>query len=185
MEKALDDIAEGKVSWEKYLIEWNTGYLDPAVAKARTILADVKRVAGTATGSRPATGNRSPATGYRSEDREQLDKATAKAQKLGAQPSCPKNHGAMLLRFSKKKTFYWKCLFPECDAFAWYQEFSREKCPECTQPLEKIPSKKVTGGYFLKCGRKQAHAAEVVMFRNRKTKEWEIKGQRPGSAPSP
>ena len=185
MEHALDTIAEGKLSWEKFLTEWNSNYLEPAVIKAREILVGVARVAapehvggagGRAVGAgksggRAGTGGQAP--GPTGELRERLDKATLKAQKNGAQPPCPKGHGAMVLRLSKKDTFYWKCMFPECESFGWYTDFSREKCPACAALMEKIPSRKVTGGYFLKCGRKSAHSDEVLFFKNKKTKEWE------------
>jgi hypothetical protein len=62
---------------------------------------------------------------------------------------------------------------PNCETVAWHQNFSVEKCPECLQPLEKIPSRKVVGGYFLKCSRKESHPWEVVLFRNKQTRKWE------------
>ncbi|MBI3543755.1 MAG: type I DNA topoisomerase [Deltaproteobacteria bacterium] len=193
METALDDIAEGKASWEKYLTEWSSGYLAPAVVKAREILKGVARVEGAPSGTGAGPGTDS-GNGYRStgngpgsgsgpgpmsEVRERLAKATLKAQKNGAHPTCPKGHGPLILKLSKKDTFYWKCMFPECDAISWYADFSREKCPACDSPMEKIPSKKVTGGYFLKCSKKASHGEEVLFFKNRKTKEWEqAKGPR-------
>ncbi len=189
MEQALDTIAEGKLSWEKYLTEWNSSYLEPAVIKARELLVGVARVAAPERASSSAgrsvgrvgaggarvgsAGSSSSSGGASGELRERLDKATLKAQKNGAQPACPKSHGPMVLRLSKKDTFYWKCLFPECESFGWYTEFSREKCPACDAAMEKIPSRKVTGGYFLKCGQKAKHVEEVLFFKNKKSKEWE------------
>ncbi|MBI3555957.1 MAG: type I DNA topoisomerase [Deltaproteobacteria bacterium] len=175
MEQALDTIAEGKLGWEKYLTEWNSSYLVPAVAKARELLVGVARVAAPdqARGSAKSGGGAGGFVGPTGELRERLDKATLKAQKNGAQPICPKAHGPMVLRLSKKDTFYWKCNFPECDSFGWYTDFSREKCPACEAPMEKVPSRKVTGGYFLKCARKSAHSEEVLFFKNKKTKDWE------------
>ena len=38
MESSLDRIAEGKVNWQHFLCDWNTGYLQTAMAKARQIL---------------------------------------------------------------------------------------------------------------------------------------------------
>lgn len=190
MEQALDAIAEGKLSWESYLTDWNSSYLEPAVVKARGLLQGVarvaqpeSRVAGGSSGARAATGG--AAGPGLAEARERLAKATLKAQKNGAHPACPKGHGPLVLRLSKKDTFYWKCLFPECDSISWYAEFSREKCPACGAAMEKIPSKKVTGGFFLKCAKKQAHAEEVLFFKNKKTKDWEqAKGPRAPQQPS-
>jgi DNA topoisomerase-1 len=45
MEESLDQIAEGRLNWEKYLCGWNEGYLRPALTKARAALTGVLRVA--------------------------------------------------------------------------------------------------------------------------------------------
>jgi ssDNA-binding Zn-finger/Zn-ribbon topoisomerase 1 len=105
---------------------------------------------------------------------QKLLRATEKAAKLGLQPSCTKGHVPMVLKISKKKTNYWKCIFPECDQFAWYQQLSSQKCPECEALLEKIPSRKVEGGYFLKCSKKHETAKEILLFKNKKTKAWDV-----------
>lgn len=181
METALDDIAEGKLSWEKYLCEWNEKYLQPALGTAKERLVGVQRVASApAFGARASAGagGRGPGGngpgGVENKERgEKIAKAFAAAEKNGALPICPKGHGKLVLRMSKKETFYWKCVFPECEAMAWYQNFSTQKCPACQAKMEKIPSKKVTGGYFVKCSRRDAHPNEVVMFKNKVTKEWE------------
>lgn len=188
METALDDIADGKLSWEKYLCEWNEKFLQPALVKAKEALVGVQRVAaafvgGAASSSPASSGARAGAGGgfqrsgaslqENKERGDKLAKAFASAEKNGAIPVCPKGHGKLALRLSKKETFYWKCMFPECEAMSWYQNFSTQKCPVCEARMEKIPSKKVTGGYFLKCVRKESHPQEVVMFKNKITKEWE------------
>jgi DNA topoisomerase-1 len=38
METSLDRIAEGKVNWQHFLFDWNAGYLQSALQKARSIL---------------------------------------------------------------------------------------------------------------------------------------------------
>ena len=38
METSLDQIAEGKVNWQHFLFDWNTGYLQTAMTKARAVL---------------------------------------------------------------------------------------------------------------------------------------------------
>jgi len=173
MEADLDRIAEGKLAWEKYLIEWSTNYLEPAVVKARDLLVGVARVAGAprAGGKRGGAASALPA----GEVAAKLEKAMANARKNSMVPVCPKSHGELILRLSKKGTYYWRCSVPACEEMAWYQELSIQKCPACEARMEKIPSKKVSGGYFLKCGKKTAHpgAEEILMFKNKKTKEWE------------
>ena len=39
MESSLDRIAEGQVNWEKFLCDWNFGYLQQALSRARQLLA--------------------------------------------------------------------------------------------------------------------------------------------------
>jgi len=49
-------------------------------------------------------------------------------------------------------------------------ELSDVACPACNHPLSKIPSKKVSGGHFLKC----EHGCEnLVMFWSDRTNQWE------------
>ncbi len=38
MEEALDEIADGKQPWQKYLTAWNQNYFAPALAKAKTVV---------------------------------------------------------------------------------------------------------------------------------------------------
>jgi len=50
-------------------------------------------------------------------------------------------------------------------------ELSDVACPACHHPLSKIPSKKVSGGHFLKC----EHGCEnLVMFWSDRRNQWEI-----------
>jgi DNA topoisomerase I len=63
-------------------------------------------------------------------------------------------------------------------------EKSRSKCPTCSKPMSKVPSKKVKKGYFLKCedGCKDAKGQGLVMFWSdrfsngdaTRTNEWQI-----------
>jgi DNA topoisomerase-1 len=47
---------------------------------------------------------------------------------------------------------------------------SRTKCPQCAQMLSKVPTKKVTKGYFLKC---VGECQDLVMFWSDRDKEWQ------------
>jgi DNA topoisomerase-1 len=174
MEGSLDQIAEGKLDWERYLISWNRDYLMPALGKAREALKGVK---GKGRG-RPSS-NSGGGSSFDAND-PKLVAARARALKLGVLPRCEKGHGDLEPRLSKKGAVYWKCAKAGCECFAWNQEFSEHSCPECGQAMEKVPSKKVAGGYFLKCGRKNAHTSkggEVVMFKGRQSGEWERPGR--------
>jgi DNA topoisomerase-1 len=47
---------------------------------------------------------------------------------------------------------------------------SRTKCPQCSQMMGKVPTKKVTKGYFLKC---VGTCEDVVLFWSERSKQWE------------
>lgn len=47
---------------------------------------------------------------------------------------------------------------------------SRTKCPQCAQMMGKVPTKKVTKGYFLKC---VGTCEDLVLFWSERSKQWE------------
>lgn len=55
-------------------------------------------------------------------------------------------------------------------------EKSRSKCPTCSKPMSKVPTKKVKKGYFLKCedGCKDFEGKGLVMFWSDRSNEWQI-----------
>ncbi len=55
-------------------------------------------------------------------------------------------------------------------------EKSRSKCPTCSKPMSKVPTKKVKKGYFLKCedGCKDPEGKGLVMFWSERTSEWQM-----------
>jgi DNA topoisomerase I len=55
-------------------------------------------------------------------------------------------------------------------------EKSRSKCPTCSQPMSKVPTKKFKKGYFLKCenGCKDSEGKGLVMFWSDRTSEWQL-----------
>jgi DNA topoisomerase-1 len=163
MEAELDAIAEGKLGWQRFVCRWNREWFEPAVARARQALGGTRR-----------RGSPAPALAV-----EKTERAVAKARKSGGVPVCPQGHGELGLRPTRKGGLYWRCPQEGCDRFAWYVELSTEKCPECRQPLEKVPSAKVAGGYFLKCARPDRHAREIVLFKDRRTRRWQRAGRRP------
>jgi DNA topoisomerase-1 len=181
MESALDDIAEGKLPWQRYLIDWNRDYLAPALVTARQVMSTIERVPGLA----------AKKSKYPMRDPAKLAAATEKARAQGAVPICAAGHGELKLQPTKKGGVYWKCGKKGCKEFAFHQELASEKCPACAEPMAKIKSRKVVGGYFLKCSRKEKHASaagpgeEVVLFRNRATKVWERAGTRVKTPYSP
>ncbi|MEM1369259.1 MAG: type I DNA topoisomerase [Cyanobacteria bacterium P01_H01_bin.15] len=107
METRLDQIADGRLPWEEYLIGWNREYFAPAISKA-----------------------------------------------LGGLPAVAPGNGTQ--RTLGK---------------------SRTKCPSCQKSMVKVPSKKVSKGYFLKCDQGcQNGERDLVMFWNQRSKTWMLPG---------
>ncbi len=104
MESALDAIAEGKQDWQRYLIDWNRDYFEPALRRAVQGLPEQSKVASYS---------------------KQLEK-------------------------------------------------SRTRCPSCTKPMSKVPTKKTKKGYFLKCehGCQSTDNNDLVMFWSERAKQW-------------
>jgi DNA topoisomerase I len=104
MESALDAIAEGKQEWQRYLIDWNRDYFEPALHQALQGLPEQPRAAGYS---------------------KQLEK-------------------------------------------------SRTRCPSCTKPMSKVPTKKAKKGYFLKCenGCQGTDDKDLVMFWSERVRQW-------------
>ncbi|MBW4554241.1 MAG: type I DNA topoisomerase [Aphanocapsa sp. GSE-SYN-MK-11-07L] len=104
MESALDAIADGKQEWQRYLIDWNRDYFEPALRQAGQGLPEQPRAASYS---------------------KQLEK-------------------------------------------------SRTRCPSCTKPMSKVPTKKTKKGYFLKCenGCQGTDDKDLVMFWSERGKQW-------------
>jgi DNA topoisomerase I len=56
------------------------------------------------------------------------------------------------------------------------REASPTKCPTCSKPMSKVPTKKVKKGYFLKCedGCKDAEGKGLVMFWSDRSSQWQL-----------
>ena len=105
--------------------------------------------------------------------KKRLDEAYDAALAAGKVPLCGDGHGPLDVHLSRRGGLYWRCAYPGCESWEWYREYSSEKCPRCGEPMERVPSKKVTGGNFLKCHNVKVHTDEVLMFRNRESGGWE------------
>ncbi|MGB8700359.1 MAG: DNA topoisomerase I, partial [Thermosynechococcaceae cyanobacterium] len=55
-------------------------------------------------------------------------------------------------------------------------ERSRTKCPSCSKPMSKVPTKKVKKGFFLKCeaGCKTGDDKDLVLFWSERVKQWQL-----------
>jgi DNA topoisomerase-1 len=148
MEKSLDQIAEGKLDWEKFLCGWNTDYLEPALIKARVSLRGFTPVvrsfsagekksksfkkskfrftkkSATARTDRGEVAAKPARKTKRAPVRRKPRPAAVSANAAGAHPpsdapSCQRGHGALSARVSKKGDPYFKCAEPGCDSWHW------------------------------------------------------------------
>jgi DNA topoisomerase-1 len=108
MEKSLDEIAEDKIGWEKFLCDWNKSYLDIALVKARSLIQTLPTKKYT-----PSVGKRNSFKGRKSK------KKKVETPLKGAPPDCNHGHGPLKARVSKKGDTYWKCAQSGCDSWAW------------------------------------------------------------------
>jgi DNA topoisomerase I len=162
MENSLDSIAAGKLDWEKYLSSWNGSYLEPALLKAEAF---------------------TPPRIY--QDRE-LPRSRV------ACPDCQKMLGKIPFHKSPKGYFL-KCDKGGCksadgrELVLFWSDFKQEwvkpgaavdknnlvisevACRQCSQLMAKIPSTKVSGGFYLKC----QTCKDSVMFWDGRSAKWQ------------
>ena len=138
MEQSLDQIAEDKLGWEKFLCDWNQNYLRAALVRARDVLKGLPKM-NFASPAR-ATGSRSKASSSGSRKKFAFKKSSAgtrkttagkpsrafraknvspKAAGSGAPPDCEKGHGPLEARTSKKGAPYFKCSVAGCKSWHW------------------------------------------------------------------
>ena len=162
MEADLDAIASGKQNWERYLTQWNQNYFAPAIESARAKLNSEKMnalradsvfaAASTKTRSTDSPYSKTKVT-YQTEQSSQAKSKTSKKQ-----PSS-QNRGTSSKTAAKKRNSD--------------KTKSKTCCPNCQQPLTKIPSrsKKLKANHFLKC---ENLSCDVVMFWNPNKKSYEL-----------
>ena len=142
MEKSLDQIAENKMGWEKFLCDWNHGYLTQALVGARGILSTMPKIPSQFGQSKWGRGKKAGGGAKRSTSDSGTKKkfsfakkgakrksaatsaATSAAKATGDAPSgpapdCKAGHGPLQSRVSKKGAPYWKCGHAGCDSWAW------------------------------------------------------------------
>ncbi|MBW4549938.1 MAG: type I DNA topoisomerase [Aphanocapsa sp. GSE-SYN-MK-11-07L] len=63
---------------------------------------------------------------------------------------------------------------PKATSYSNQLEKSRTRCPSCTNPMSKVPTKKIKKGYFLKCenGCQGTDDKDLVMFWSERVKQW-------------
>lgn len=114
MEESLDQIAENKMGWEKFLFEWNQNYLTRALDEARRVLRTLPSLprAERAVSFKKSKGSRPK----RSSSKR---RGTANRPSSGPHPECSQGHGPLASKISKKGAPYFKCSHPGCDSWAW------------------------------------------------------------------
>jgi DNA topoisomerase-1 len=149
MEKSLDQIAANKISWEKFLSDWNYDYFRQALGKAheliktlpkfpkpewnassfrksspsRSFSKDASAKKSSFKSSRPSspggTQKKPSRKSKKSWKSASSDRKPKLDLKMAKAPECQKGHGALQARTSKKGDPYWKCGTPGCDSWLW------------------------------------------------------------------
>ena len=146
MEADLDQIAAGKQDWESYLIDWHRDYFGPAIEQAKHQL-DAEQMTALRAGSLGPT-----------------IEASAKAQCVSRHP--PRLKTQVTSRDEQPKKI------GKASKQSTHKQ-STVVCPQCQQPLSKIPSrsKKLKANHFLKC---KSPGCDTVMFWNPVKKAYEL-----------
>ena len=176
MEDALDSIASGKQTWQKYLTNWNQDYFAPALVKAKTVPIAASAVS--TSGNKTATVERN------------YDKSRTRC------PEC-NNHLAKIKSSKVKKKYFLKCvsgcenvvLFWSDYNKSWQPPRSKDNktstakkppakitkypCPVCKKPMEEYGyTKDGQQKTMLRCSdsnsRKQKNHKEAVYFNTAK-----------------
>jgi DNA topoisomerase-1 len=174
MESALDAIADGERDWQRYLIAWNEDAFQPALARARQQLGVADRPAPKSEQSGKLTEHPCPVCrNFLEEYQYQKDGEV----RVLLRCSNPKNRSTSCKKvafFKTKQGTWWnKELGTIGDTSApsgREDEISDVSCPDCSKPLSKIPSRKVTGGFFLKC---KHECPDIVLFWSDRANQWE------------
>jgi hypothetical protein len=162
MENSLDSIAAGKLDWEKYLSGWNGSYLEPALLKAEAF---------------------TPPRVYKDQELQRSRVAC---------PDCQKMLGKVPFKKSPKGYFL-KCDKGGCksadgrELVLFWSDFKKEwvkpgvpvdktnlvisevACDRCGHMMAKMPSPKVSGGFYLKCQTCQ----DSVLFWDGRSERWQ------------
>jgi DNA topoisomerase I len=156
MERSLDEIAAGKLDWEKYLTGWNHSYLIPALAKA---------------GGGSYRGNgQEPVRSDRPcpeclQPLAQIPFAkSVKGHFLKCDKGCLSEDGRGLVLFWNDRQQQWERPRQPSEI-----QRSDIPCPKCQQPMEKLASPKVSSGFYLKCSK----CKDAVMFWDDRQNQWQ------------
>lgn len=151
MERDLDAIAAGKQEWQAYLTGWHREYFAPALIAARQKLSAgvMKALVVESEQFEPSGVKRTVSV------LKQKGWAIAKSEpvKVGKKPV---QKSSVVNSRTKEK-----------------EQKSKVKCPKCSKPLNKIPSrsKKLKANHFLKC---DDPLCDTVMFWNPSKKDYEL-----------
>ena len=145
MESELDDVEGGKVQWVTVLSEFYPQFkidLDNAIenvgkVKIKDEESDVvcEKCGRKMVYKLSKFGKFLACPGY-------PECKNAKAIREGTGVDCPKCHGEILVKKSRRGKIYYGCEHnPKCDFVAWYAPVKGEKCPKCGGLLLKKPGK--------------------------------------------
>jgi DNA topoisomerase I len=168
MEAALDAIAGGKQNWQRYLIDWHRDYFQPAIDRAYGKLGVKPKSASSQPGKQ--TEYSCPVCKKSLEEYTYQRDGQPKKLLRCSDAVARKGKCKDVAFFWTQRENWWSQKFGTIGEPGQALERSEVQCPECNQPLSKIPSGKVTQGYFLKC---EQGCANSVFFWSDRQQIWE------------
>lgn len=174
MEAALDAIAEGKRDWQRYLIDWNQNAFQPALTRARQRLGVTERLAPKSEQTGSLTEYPCPVCGNFLEEHQYQKDGEVRVLLRCSNPKNRSTSCKEAIFFKTKHGTWWNkqlgTIGESSNSIQREDELSDVPCPDCSKPLSRIPSQKVTGGFFLKC---KHECPDVVMFWSDRVNQWE------------
>jgi DNA topoisomerase I len=140
MEKSLDAIASGSVQWENFLNNWHRSSFIPALKAAQQNLPELP--------SKDQVRSTTPCPGCSELLLElPLKKSTSTIKHFLRCDTCKAEDGRSLVLFWSDSQKCWSK--PGASILA--AEVSDIPCQTCQKPMRKMPSSKVSGGFYLRC----------------------------------
>ncbi len=144
MESALDAIAQGKQEWQRYLMEWNQTYFEPALEKAA---GNLPTPSGTFISTRQLEKSRTKCWGCGQALSKVPTKKLKKGYFLKCEQGCKAEDGSALVQFWSERDKKWQTPHPK-PATQPAAKPTEHPCPACGKPLEEY--------HYLKDGQPKA-----------------------------
>jgi DNA topoisomerase I len=154
MESSLDKIAAGKLDWEKYLSGWSRDYFSPALQKATSALGEFAQVGKISETCCPQC--------QQSMVEAPFPKSKSSKKYFLKCGGCKVGDRSLAMFWSDRQNQW------QLPQQASEMEITDIPCGKCQNLMSRIPSEKVSGGFYVKC----VTCKDSVMFWDDRSNQW-------------